>query len=233
LLQACQKHAPNLERFVLASSQTAGGPSLDGKPVTEDTPPHPMTTYAKSKLAAEEETKHFEEFFPVTVLRLPAIYGPRDTATLTFFQSVKRGLKLLIGFQQKYVNISYVSDVANGIEVAMTHKEAENRLYYIGSSKHYNWQELSEIAASAMGKRGLFVRIPHSVVNIIAGASEFATLFRKKPSVLNWEKRLDLTEQYWMCSIERAERELGYEPIVDVQEGFDKTIRWYESVGWL
>ncbi len=233
LLEACAKHAPKLKRFVLISSQTAGGPSLDGNPVTEDTPPHPITTYGKSKLAAEEDTQHFHQYFPVTILRLPAIYGPRDTATLSFFQSIKRGLKPLIGFQHKYVNLCYVRDIAVGIELAMVRPEAENRLYYLGSRQNYSWHELSSMAADVMQRSGFFVRIPHSVVNVIAGASEFASIFKKKPSVLNWEKRLDLTQRYWTCSIDRAVRELGYDPQVDIREGFAETIGWYEGAKWM
>src|SRR5690348_13452841 len=51
LLEAAKLYAPTLERFVYISSQTAGGPSIDANPVTEETPPHPITTYGKSKLA--------------------------------------------------------------------------------------------------------------------------------------------------------------------------------------
>src|SRR5205823_14764258 len=126
-------YAPNASRFVLVSSQTVGGPSLDGKPVTEETPPHPLTTYAKSKLAAEEESRQFREYFPVTILRLAAVYGPRDTAILSFFQTVNKGIKPLIGFQEKFVNLAYVSDAAQGIELGLTKAEAENRTFYIGS----------------------------------------------------------------------------------------------------
>src|SRR5438034_1036973 len=97
LLEATKQYAGNIERFVLISSQTAGGPSLDGNPVTEETPPHPITTYGKSKLAAEEESRQYRDDFPVTILRLPAIYGPRDSAILSFFQTVNKGIKPLIG----------------------------------------------------------------------------------------------------------------------------------------
>src|SRR6476620_714809 len=108
-----------MSRFVLISSQTAGGPSLDGNPVTEETPPHPITTYGKSKLAAEEEARQFRSDFPVTILRLPAIYGPRDTAILTFFQTVSKRIKPLIGFQEKFVNLAHVYDIAQGIELGL------------------------------------------------------------------------------------------------------------------
>ena len=96
LLEATKLYGKMVNRFVLISSQTAGGPSMDGNPVTEETPPHPITTYGKSKLAAEVESRQYREDFPVTILRLPAIYGPRDTAILSFFQTVNKGIKPLI-----------------------------------------------------------------------------------------------------------------------------------------
>ena len=232
LLEAARRHG-SISRFVFISSQTAGGPSLDGIPVTEETPPHPMTTYGKSKLAAEEECKNFENYFGVTILRLPAIYGPRDTATLAFFQTIKRGLKPLIGFQNKFVNLCFIGDIAAGIELAVTTPEAMNRLYYLGSDKNYSWHELSSIASIVMKRRGLFVRIPHGLVHLIAAFSELASLFKHKPSVLNWEKRLDLTAQHWTCSIERAQKELHYQPQVGIEEGFEQTIAWYKSMKWL
>ena len=233
LLEATKRFGENVGRFVLISSQTAGGPSLDGKPVTEETPPHPITTYGKSKLAAEEESRRFRDDFPVTILRLPAIYGPRDTAILSFFQTVNKRIKPLIGFQEKFVNLAHVYDVVQGIELGLTKHEAENRTFYIGSERQYGWRELSNLAAGIIGKRGLFVPIPHIVVSSIAGISEFTSIFKKKPSVLNWEKRLDMTQLNWICSIERAQRELGYTPKIGIKEGFEETIEWYKEQKWL
>ncbi len=233
LLEATKIYGDNVGRFVLISSQTAGGPSLDGNPVTEETPPHPITTYGKSKLAAEEESRQYREDFPVTILRLPAIYGPRDTAILSFFQTVSKGIKPLIGFQEKFVNLAHVYDIAHGIELGLTKEEARNRTFYIGSERQYGWRELSDLASRIMGKRGIFIAIPHWVVSSIAGISEFASLFKKKPSVLNWEKRLDMTQLNWICSIERAQKELGYVPKVGIEEGFKETIEWYRENKWL
>ncbi len=233
LLEATKRFGENVERFILISSQTAGGPSLDGNPVTEETPPHPLTTYGKSKLAAEIESREFREDFPVTILRLPAIYGPRDTAILSFFQTVNRRIKPLIGFQEKFVNLAHVYDIAQGIELGLTRPEAKNRTFYIGSDRQYGWRELSNLTAEIMKRKGLFVPIPHLAVSAIAGFAEFFSMFKKKPSVLNWEKRLDITQASWTCSIDRAHKELGYTPKVGIKEGFEETIEWYKKQRWL
>jgi dihydroflavonol-4-reductase len=233
LLEAAKLYAPKLDRFLYISSQTAGGPSLDAKPVTEETPPHPITTYGKSKLAAEEEARVYREHFSTTIIRLPAIYGPRDTGILTFFQTVAKGIKPLIGFDDKFVNLLHVRDVAYGIHLALTKPEAKNRTFYLGSEVQYGWRELSNLAAHLLGKRGIFVRVPHAIVSVLAGVSELASIFRKKPPIFNWEKRMDITQRHWTLSIERARHELGFVPQVPIEEGFRNTIDWYKKHGWL
>lgn len=233
LLEAAKLYAPNLQRFIHISSQTAGGPSPEGFIRTEDTPSTPFTTYGKTKLASEEAVIEYFDVFPGVILRLPVIYGPRDSAVHTFFQTVAKGIKPLIGFTDKYVNLLHVKDITESISLALTKDAAKNRLYHIGSVEHKNWRELSDIAARIMGKRGLFVKIPHSVVMVIAGLAEIASKFKKKPSVLNWEKRNDITESRWMMDTSRATNELGFIPKVSVEDGFRDTIEWYKKEGWL
>lgn len=233
LLEAAKLYAPNLERFVLISSQTVGGPSLDGNPITEETPPHPLTTYGKSKLAGEIEARNYRTHFPVTILRLPAIYGPRDTAILSFFQTVSKRIKPLIGFTEKLVNLLHVGDVARGIELGLVKPEGANRTFYIGSEKQYNWRELSDLASFILNKKGVFVRVPHIAVTGVAGLSEFLSMFKKKPSVLNWEKRMDLTQKHWTISTDRAQRELGFRQEIPVEDGFRDTIEWYKQQKWI
>jgi nucleoside-diphosphate-sugar epimerase len=233
LLEAGKKFAGNLERFVYISSQTAGGPAPNGVPRTEDMTPEPITTYGRSKLAAEHETDAYREFFPATILRLPAIYGPRDTAILTFFQVIAKRIKPLIGFRDKYVNLLHVRDVANGIALGLEKKAGENRLYNIGSDREYNWRELSDIVAEILGKKAIFLNIPHSVVTFVAGVSEVASKFRTKPSVMNWEKRSDIIQPHWRIDTSRAKAELDFVPKIGIEEGFRDTIAWYQKEKWM
>ncbi len=48
LLEAIKKTNNKVKHIIVVSSQTACGPSLDGKPCNEETKPHPITTYGKS-----------------------------------------------------------------------------------------------------------------------------------------------------------------------------------------
>ena len=233
LLEAARRFNPGLSRFVQCSSQTAIGPSLDGQPVTELTPPHPITTYGQSKRAAEEECERARQDFPVTILRLAAIYGPRDTAILTFFQTVDKRLKPLIGMRDKRINLAHVSDVANAALLAVEKEEAKNQTYFIGGEQHYTWREVSDLTAEILKRRGLTVKLPHALVYTVAGFSEFFSMFRSRPSVLNWEKGRDMVQANWTCSVEKAKREIGYRQNVSLEDGIKDTTEWYRQNGWM
>ncbi len=233
LLEASKRYNPNLDRFIFCSSQTAVGPSLDGQPVTELTPPHPITTYGKSKRAAEEECERSRNDLPVTILRLPAIYGPRDTAILTFFQTVDKRLKPLIGMRDKWVNLSHVSDVGHAVQLALDKDSAKNETYFVGSERHYTWREVSNLTGEILRRGGLTVKLPHALVYTVAGLSEFFSMFRKKPSVLNWEKGRDMVQANWTCSVDKAMRELGYRQQVSLEDGIKDTTAWYRKMGWM
>ena len=233
VLEAVRRYNPGIDRFIQCSSQTATGPSLDGKPVTELTPPHPITTYGQSKRAAEEECERARADFPVTILKLPAVYGPRDTAILTVFQTIDKRLKPLIGFTDKRVNLSHARDIANGVRLALEFEAAKNETYFIGSEKDYTWREVSDLTAEILNKRGLTVRLPHGLVYGVAGVSEVLSKFRSKPSVLNWEKGRDMVQSHWTCSVEKAMREIGYRQEVSLEDGIRDTTDWYRKQGWM
>lgn len=233
LLDAVRKYNPEIERFIQCSSQTATGPSLDGEPVSELTPPHPITAYGKSKRAAEEECERARNDFPVTILRLPAVYGPRDAAILTFFQTVDKRLKPLIGMSDKRVNLLHAGDVAEGVRLALEHPDAKNETYFIASEQQYTWREVNDLTADIIRKKGLTIRLPHAVVYTVAGLSEFFSMFRSKPSVLNWEKGRDMVQAHWTCSAEKAKRELGYRQKISLEDGIRDTVEWYRREGWM
>ena len=233
LLEAVRRYNPGLTQFIHCSSQAAVGPSLDGQPITELTPPHPITTYGKSKRAAEEECERARQDFPVTILRLSAVYGPRDTAILTFFQTVDKRLKPLIGMREKFINLVHAADVAEGVARSLECAAAQNETFFIGSEQQYSWREVSELTSEILNRRGLTIKLPHGLVYTVAGLSEFFSMFQKKPSVLNWEKGRDMVQSNWTCSVEKAKQELGYRQDVSLEDGIKNTTEWYQRQGWM
>src|SRR5207237_230163 len=132
----------------------------------------------------------------------------------------------LIGMRDKFVNLVHVQDVANGVDLALSHPASANETYLIGSDEQYSWRQVSELTSKILDKRGLTIKLPHGIVYAVAGISEFVSIFQKKPSVLNWEKGRDIVQPHWTCSVEKAKEEISYSQTVSLEEGIRSTCRW-------
>jgi dihydroflavonol-4-reductase len=233
LLEAALEYRENIKRFLIVSSQTAAGPSYDGKPVDENDEPHPITTYGRSKLAQEDLAKEYMDRLPVTICRAPAVYGERDTEIFIFFQTFAKGLFTTIGFDRKLISLIHVNDLVRGFVQAAENSDAAGKIYFISSEKFYTWEEIGEITKRIMQKKPLHVKVPHTVVYFIAAIAQFFALFSSKPATLNLEKARDITRHAWICSTQKAVEEIGYTQQISIEEGIKRTVAWYKEQGWL
>jgi len=233
LLEAVSEVNSNIKRVVIISSQTACGPSLDGKPCTEETKEHPITRYGKSKLAQEQLAMSFSERLPISIVRAVAVYGPRDTEVYLVFKTYKQGLLGLIGFNKKLVNIIHVSDLVDGIYLAAINEKAKGQIYFIGSQEYYDWIQIGKAISKAMGKKALTVRVPHLIVYIVAFFAGFFSLFSSKAATFNIEKAKDFVQQYWICDVSKAVNQLGFKQKISLEKGMQETVEWYREMEWL
>lgn len=223
----------NIKRVVIASSLTACGPSLNGKPSTEETPEHPITTYGRSKLAQEQLAKKYMPKLPITIVRLHAIYGERDTEIYKVFQTYKMGLMTLVGFNEKRLNVLHVSDAVEGIYLAAEKEKAIGEIYFIASEKIYTWQRFGEAIAKAYGRKALTINVPHFLVYTIAAIAQFFSMFSSRAATFNLEKAKDFVQKDWTCDVSKAKRDLGFRQKVSLEEGMKRTIDWYREMKWL
>lgn len=233
MIEAAVRVNPSLKKFVHISSQTAVGPGTGRTPVNESAVPRPLTTYGKSKLASEQEVLKHASALPVTVLRVSAVYGPRDTGTFSYFQSAYRGLELLIGFKETYVSLVHSDDLVTGIVLAGESPKANGEIYFLGSERYYTWDEIGFVTRNVLQRKLFRVRVPKPLVFVIAGVSEAASKFKARPSVLNYEKAYDLTQENWCCDVTKAKTDLGYRQTVSLEEGVRSTVRWYIDNQWM
>ncbi|MGA8262996.1 MAG: NAD(P)-dependent oxidoreductase [Ignavibacteriaceae bacterium] len=233
LLEVAEEFREKIKRFLIVSSQTAAGPSLNGEPVNEKEIPHPITTYGRSKLAEEELAKTFMDKFPVTICRAPAVFGERDTEILIFFKTFNSGLMTTIGFETKRISLIHVDDLVRGFILAAESEKAKNQIYFISSEKYYTWEEIGNVTSKVLNKKPFKVKVPHPVVYTIAGIAQFFAVFSSKPATLNIEKAKDITQTYWICDTSKAVRDFGYHQNISIEEGIKRTCDWYKKMKWL
>ena len=233
MLETALEFKSSIKKFLIVSSQTAAGPSLDGKPVTEDMAGKPITTYGRSKLAQEELAKTFMDKLPITICRAAAVYGERDTEILIFFQTFNKGLMTTIGFNNKLVNLIHVSDLVKGLYLAATNEISIGQIYFISSEKNYSWEEIGEVTSKVLGNKPIKIKVPHFAVYGIASVAQFFAVFSSKPATLNIEKARDITQALWICDTSKAIRDLGYHQEISLEEGIKRTCDWYKEMKWI
>jgi dihydroflavonol-4-reductase len=235
LLEATLANAPNLKRFLFLSSLAAVGPSRSlNEPVDENTEKNPITSYGKSKAAAEDEVIKMMDKLPITIVRPPAVYGPRDYASADLFKVIKTGIGTLIGYTPKYTSIIHVSDLVRGIVDAAQADNTIGQIYFVSSEGFYTWKEIARCIQSGLGKKKLIlIKIPHSLVLTIAGLSGSIGKITGKPRVFNYEKGVDFIQNYWICSIDKAKRDFGFRPLIELEDGMKQTAIWYKEQGWI
>jgi nucleoside-diphosphate-sugar epimerase len=236
MLEATKQYNPDLRRFIHVSSLAAIGPAPDADhPVDETTPLHPITTYGESKAAAEREVTAMMDRLPLTIVRPPAVYGPRDVGVYTFFQTMSRmRFAPLMGFGHKLVSLVHIEDLVRGFIQAGESSRGEGESYFISSEELYTWERVGEVAAKIFGhSRARYVRLPHALVFTVAGLSGFLGRFSSKPPILDFEKGRDITTPYWICSVEKAKEHFGYRQQVSIERGVEETIAWYRENGML
>jgi len=233
LLEVAEELKESIKKFVIVSSQTVSGPSLDGKPINEAAECKPFTTYARSKLKQEQVTLEFKKIFPVTICRAPAIYGERDTEIFIYFQVFNRGLTTMIGFDNKELSLLHVADLVEGLYLAAISEKANGETYFISSEKFYSWDEVGRITSEVLNKKAFKIRIPHFIVFVIAAIAQFFAMFSSKPATLNIEKAKDLTQRFWICDTSKAVKDLGYNQKISLEEGIKRTCYWYKQMKWI
>ncbi len=232
LLRACEHYGPAEQKFVFISSLAAAGPS-EGYPLTEDLPPRPVSAYGESKLRAEEAVLEFSQQRPATIIRPPAVYGPRDRDTLLLIKGIHRGVHVIPGRIPQKVSLVHVRDLVAGVLLAARSERSRGRIYYLCGEGHHDWRSIGEQAGRVLGKRYLTLRVPWWLMRLVALGGSLVSQFTPTPTLMSLDKLRDLRQSGWLCSNARARTELGFRPALDLFSGLADAAAWYKKAGWL
>jgi nucleoside-diphosphate-sugar epimerase len=224
----------SVPRFVLVSSLAAAGPApAFDAPKSEDDAAAPIEAYGRSKLAAERLLER-ETVLPWTVVRPAAVYGPRDRDFLHMFRLAARGIAVHAANRSSWISILHVRDVVAGLIVAATRPEAVGRRYFLANDTPVQWGELFARAAAAAGRHlSLDVELPRFLVAFGGRLGDVHARITGDASLLTGEKVALGRAPFWICSADRARRELAFAPGVSLDDGIADTYRWYVERGWL
>lgn len=224
----------SIEKIIVTSSLAASCPTQIGHPNDETCPQKPLTDYGRSKVAEENLARDYMDKLPIAIVRPPVVYGERETEVLLFFKTVSKCLIPIIGYNNKTLSLVYVSDLVRGFYQCAISSNTRSQTYFIGGYREeYTWLEMGKLAAKTLGNQAIALRIPHWVVYTVAFIAENIARLSGKAAPLNLQKASEMVCDSWSCSSQKAKRDFGYQPQVDIEEGFAKTIRWYREQGWI
>jgi nucleoside-diphosphate-sugar epimerase len=233
LLDSIVKLKRPIKRFLLVSSQAAVGSSPTRQAIDETHPCHPITSYGRSKYESERVVAEYRDKVPITILRPPAVYGPRDRDVLNLFKSIKLGINLMVGKTDQLVSIVYVKDLARGIVQATFSENSVGKTYFICEEKAYHWSHVVKLIADQMNKKFITIKLPLPVARLIAFFMEMSAKITRGKTILNREKMLEINEPYWVISPHKARQDFNYSTQYPLYQGIENTLKWYQEKNWI
>lgn len=211
LLFAAKRHS--VRRVVFASSSSIYGETA-ALPSREDAPPDPLSPYALQKWMGEQYGRLFQNLYGLdtVILRYFNVFGPRQDSSSPYSGVISLFARCLAERQQPIIygdgeqtrDFTYVENVVDGTLRACT----------------------------AIGASG-------QVINISCGDRvSLNTLFGLMQSLSGVELEPRFAEprngdvRHSQADISRARMVLGYQPVVQLEEGLRRTLEWYRTHGF-
>ena len=235
LLDLISEMSPDIDRVVVTSSLAAVG-ACGGGIADESSPLRPISEYGRSKALMEEAIRRrsSRDALPITIIRPPAVYGPREADIFTYFQSVSRGIAPVVGNGSKPdITLVHVRDLVDGMIAAAESEAAAGETYFIGTDQPHSWNEVKAATTNALGRKAVTVPVPAPLVRPVGAVAELAGRLTGTYPPLNREKAREIRFACKMCSSTKALRDFGYSSRVGLTHGVAETIQWYRQQGWL
>jgi nucleoside-diphosphate-sugar epimerase len=216
-------------RLVLLSSiNVLGTCNLDH--ATEDFPcrrakdPHADVKIDAEALATQYHRQHGTD---ATILRPGLVYGPRERNVPTILDAIRRGKFTYIGSRDNIVPMLHISDLVQAMRLAATSPGASGRIYHVTDGAQTTMGEFIEYLAQLIDcpapQKVLPYFVPHTAC-VVFEWLERLHLVKGHGPITRVALRFLGTSR--LVEIERARKELGYEPKVNFRDGLAATVAW-------
>lgn len=223
--------AAGVRRVVAVSSNSPCGcnPHHDHR-FDEESPYRPYMNYGKSKMQMEDLVRGFQQRgeLETVIIRAPWFYGPHQPPRQKlFFEMIRDGKAPVVGGGENFRSMAYTGNLAQGLALAAAHPAAAGQTYWIADERPYSMNEIidtierlleTEFGQPCAHRR---MRLP-GIASEIAYAADWLIqslgLYQQKIHVLS-EMNKSIA-----CSVRKAQRELGYRPVIALEEGMRRSL---------
>ncbi len=232
LIEECLR--ASIRKFLHASSTAAMG-LIPSRTVDESTEPRPVTPYQRSKLQGEREVLRYwqQRQFPAVIARPSMVYGPEGEGSefLRVARLVRRRRFPIFGRGRKLTPGVYVSDLVAGLILA-AEKGRAGEVYILTGRESFEFDRMLDLIARSLGVRRPGPHLPMWFGFAAGWCFEMLSKLTRATPAMTRQNLRSLTADR-VFSIDKARRELGYEPLVPLAEGVERTVTWAQEHGLL
>jgi len=199
-------------------------PSLQPVPISEDAPKkRPSRLYDSDydKIPVEEKTleAHKGGDFSTTILRWPALYGPRDpTPRLWYYvrQALdgRKEIPVANGGAALFSR-GYLQHMAHSIVLTLENRKAEGEIYNASDEQTLSVRQIVQMIGEIMDHEWEIVSVPRTLMPKIAQTQGLP--FSCDP--------FDI-EPHLLLDIGKIKAQLGYRDLVPVRDAMEITVKW-------
>ena len=210
LLEAARRFNKEM-KFVHVGTSTQLG-KLHFRPADENHAEFPTDIYSANKSVSEKYVLIYGQTYglPVTVVRLPNVFGPRASIHSSDFTFVNYFIGLALqnkditvyGDGAQLRNAVYVDDCVDALIMAATSKKADGEVFFAVGDKHYSVAQIAETISKCIGLgKTKFVPWPKERRVIEPGDAVISN--EKIRKFLKWQPKIDFpagllkTKQYY------------------------------------
>ena len=225
--------AAGVRRFVHMSSSSIYGMAL-GRPADERFPlapfpdPYPVTK-ALGDMAVQRMVS--EEGLPAVIIRPDQIFGPGDRLHFgRMADRLRAGKGVIVGSGGNALPFVYVTDVVEGLLLALDHEHAVGQAYNITNDRPLTQRQLLHAIAHELDAEPPHLHLPYHALYAAGYAAERLarlTPSGRRPPITRLGVAFFGTDNRY--SIAKARRELGYTPRVDLCDGVRLAATWYSK----
>lgn len=196
-------------------------PVTEESVVSDDESVNPSRAYGAGKVRCERmlAEEYERSGFPFTSLRVGHTFGPHSPLPREhgLFARLEAGRPILVpGDGFPFVHLVHVDDVAGAMCAVIETDRSAGRIYNVNGRQFASIGAYIRAMAETVGAEPNLVFVPRDVAKGI------------RPPILHW------AEWYRggaVFSVDRARRELDWEPAIGMKEGLAASYKWYQEEG--
>jgi nucleoside-diphosphate-sugar epimerase len=232
VIRGCERH--KVKRLVYVSTPSLYFDYSSRTNVRETDPlPEPVSNYAATKILAEQEIDQaFEKGLATIAIRPRALFGPGDTVIFPrLIPRLQSGRLPILGDGENVVDLTYIDNVVDALLLCAESPDGTlGKKYNISNGEPVRIWKLVERICTELNlpqpRRKISYRTAYAAASVL---EMIYTLIPTHPEPPLTRVSVSMMANSTTLDITAAKQELGYQPKVSVEEGFDKFMQWWKK----